>query len=135
MSSSLAGAFYSWGYNLNGCLGDGTRVSRSAPVRVQLPDRAVRAATAHTSTCALLQRGQVWCWGSFDNTLLPVLIFGSDTHVGHVPRSIVAGANHFCVVVTRARADCGTADVAACHAVADDNAEVASAQQAADTVW
>jgi hypothetical protein len=134
-----AGAFYSWGYNLWGCLGDGTTVSRNAPVRVRLPERAVLAAASRASTCALLFGGQVWCWGRMHRIEIspsPVLIFSSHTHVGSVPRSIVAGSDHFCVV-TVARAVCKAAGSADC--LADDHgsnaAESAEAQRNDDTVW
>ena len=122
-----------------GCLGDGTTVSRNAPVRVRLPDRAVLAAASRASTCALLFGGQVWCWGRIYHikiSLSPVLIFSSHTHVGSVPRSIVAGKDHFCVV-TVARAVCNAADSADC--LADEHgsntAESAQAQRNDDTVW
>jgi hypothetical protein len=66
----------------------------------------------------------------------PVLIFSSDTHVGSVPRSIVAGSDHFCVV-TVARAVCNAAGSADC--LADEHgpnaAKSAEAHRHDDTVW
>jgi len=130
---------YSWGYNQLGCLGDGTTVSRSAPVRVRLPERALHAAAARSSTCALLQGGHVWCWGVLAQSHLPVLMFGSDVYAGHVPRSLVGGADHFCVVVARVREACAAADSGTCQAAAaaapEDSAQAVLSHHSADTVW
>ncbi len=132
-----SGALYSWGYNIVGCLGDGTKVSRNAPVRVRLPERAVLAAASVASTCALLQGAQIWCWGGFF-PLSPALVFNIGTHAGSVPRFMVAGANHFCVV-TVARAECSMTDGAQCQAAADeapsDNPHVTRARRNDDVVW
>jgi hypothetical protein len=138
------GALYSWGYNLHGCLGDGTTASRSAPVPVRLPERAVRVAASKTSTCAALHNHQVWCWGAVGSaesaySLSPILMFGSGASAGSILRSIVAGDRHFCVVAAIAIAACTEADSAECRASVDDvaldGAKAALAQRSVDTVW
>ena len=59
---------YAWGANGRGQLGDGTTISRSAPVRAQTPAgvmfTAVAAGGLHS--LALDSTGNVWSWG--DNT-------------------------------------------------------------------
>ena len=120
-----------------GCLGDGTSISRNAPVRVQLPDRAVTAAAAQASTCALLHAGEVWCWGQSSRSLTPVLIFSSGTHASSLPRFIVAGTSHFCAV-TVARSACNVTDGAERQALGHDaitDTSVSWAQRNDDTVW
>lgn len=139
-----AGALYSWGYNLHGCLGDGTTISRSAPVPVRLPERAVRVAASTRSTCAALHNHQVWCWGGVGSAagahaLSPILMFGSGANAGSILRSIVAGDSHFCVVAAIVIATCTEADSAGCSASVDDaaldGAKAALAERSVDTVW
>jgi alpha-tubulin suppressor-like RCC1 family protein len=63
------GAYYDWGANAHGQLGDGTRTERDTPVRVPLP-RPVRSASMGGSladngqTMALLAGGALWEWGA-----------------------------------------------------------------------
>ena len=112
-------------------------------MRVRLPDRAVRAAASQASTCALLRDGQVWCWGVASSVLFlsPVRIFGGSTHAGGMPRSIVAGSRHFCVVVVRERAICSEADssvgcmASSNPAAATDSLQSAWGLHSSDTVW
>ena len=53
-----------WGRNESGQLGDGTTTSRAVPVAVQgLASRAVAVAVGGYHSCALLDNGQVECWG------------------------------------------------------------------------
>jgi alpha-tubulin suppressor-like RCC1 family protein len=62
------GSVWCWGNNGKGQLGDGTTNSSNVPVRVAaLPAKAVQisAGDANVShSCALLQDGSAWCWGS-----------------------------------------------------------------------
>jgi alpha-tubulin suppressor-like RCC1 family protein len=63
------GAYYDWGYNAAGQLGDGTTANADRPVRVALP-AAVRQVSQGGSgpdngqTIAILADGSVWTWGN-----------------------------------------------------------------------
>jgi alpha-tubulin suppressor-like RCC1 family protein len=57
------GSLWCWGRNTHGQLGDGTTDSRSRPVRVELPGRAVLVAAGGAHTCAGLEDGSLRCWG------------------------------------------------------------------------
>jgi alpha-tubulin suppressor-like RCC1 family protein len=61
----LHGTVYCWGYNEQGQLGDCTVTNRGAPVRVTLPRRrAVQVAAGARHTCAVLEGGELYCWGA-----------------------------------------------------------------------
>lgn len=51
-----------WGRNASGELGDGTRVTRPTPVRVELSD-VVQVSMGGASTCARVGSGVAYCWG------------------------------------------------------------------------
>jgi alpha-tubulin suppressor-like RCC1 family protein len=63
------GAYYDWGYNAAGQLGDGSTANRDVPVRVTLPS-AVRqvsqggSGATNGQTVAILANGSVWAWGN-----------------------------------------------------------------------
>lgn len=53
-----------WGLNSRGQLGDGTSTQRDAPVNVQgLSSGAVALAAGEEHTCALMDSGEIKCWG------------------------------------------------------------------------
>lgn len=128
---------------MNGCLGDGTTAPRSAPVRVPLPERAVRLAASYSSTCVLLHGGCVWCWGWTGQThsLSPILVFGNSNGIsaGYVPISIAAGKSHFCVVVRHTRKACEPGGNGMCQTSAHeadlDAGEAESVGRMDETVW
>lgn len=63
----VAGEVWCWGRNFYGQLGDGSASSFDevrAPVRAKLPGKALQLGVGHVSACALVEGGQVWCWGS-----------------------------------------------------------------------
>jgi alpha-tubulin suppressor-like RCC1 family protein len=62
------GAYYDWGYNAAGQLGDGNTVNSAVPVEVKLP-AAVRqvfqggSGATNGQTIAILANASVWAWG------------------------------------------------------------------------
>ena len=62
------GTVWAWGYNSNGCLGDGTTTNRNTPVQVKGADGSgnltgVTAISAGNCSLALKSDGTVWAWG------------------------------------------------------------------------
>jgi len=58
------GAVLCWGYNANGELGDGTRIDKSQPVYVNgLSGVVTSIAVGDDHTCAVMETGEVQCWG------------------------------------------------------------------------
>lgn len=89
------GAYYDWGYNAAGQLGDGTTTNSAVPVQVKLPSPVTEvfqggSGPKNGQTIAILQNGSVWTWGDNDrgqlgigtrtNALTPVKV--------HVPNSV-----------------------------------------------
>ena len=63
-----------WGAN-NGQLGDGTKGTLAlAPVKVTLPGPVATASATANGACALLESGQVYCWGDTFQSLTPQLM-------------------------------------------------------------
>ena len=63
------GAYYDWGYNAAGQLGDGGTASSDLPVRVRLPAPVRQvfqggSGPGNGQTIALLTNGSVWGWGN-----------------------------------------------------------------------
>jgi len=73
------GSMACWGMNARGQLGDGTTISRSAPVKVQDMSNATAVASAFDHTCATLSSGEVKCWGSNSQGQL-----GDGTSIDHL---------------------------------------------------
>lgn len=100
-----SGAVKCWGANESGQLGDGTLISRSAPVGVKgLESGIVAIAAGKSHTCALSAIGAIKCWGanasgqlgdkSTIDRVAPVIVSGLSGDVV----SLDAGANHTCAV-------------------------------------
>lgn len=106
-----SGTVKCWGGNVEGRLGDGTTVQRTAPVKVANLTNVVAIAAGRSHTCALVDNGHVFCWGynasgqlgdgTVINQLLPVRVKGL-TKV----RAVSAGASHTCAVLTSGRVKC-----------------------------
>jgi alpha-tubulin suppressor-like RCC1 family protein len=63
------GAYYDWGVNNNGQLGDGTSTDSDVPVKVPLRLRVTAVSqggsiTANGQTIATLSDGTLWAWGA-----------------------------------------------------------------------
>jgi hypothetical protein len=61
---TVGGDVYAGGYNFNGQVGDGTSTNRSSPVRVNLPDKAWLVRAGGNNSCAVLNDGALFCWGT-----------------------------------------------------------------------
>lgn len=57
------GEVYTWGYNEKGQLGDGTKVNKNIPTKVNLPEKIVKIASLQQRTVALGESGKVYVWG------------------------------------------------------------------------
>jgi alpha-tubulin suppressor-like RCC1 family protein len=65
------GAYYDWGYNAAGQLGDGTTTDSAVPVQVSLPSPVAQvfqggSGPTNGQTIAILKNGSVWMWGDND---------------------------------------------------------------------
>jgi alpha-tubulin suppressor-like RCC1 family protein len=57
------GTVWSWGYNGNGQLGDGTTIQEKLPVQSILISSVIQVAAGESHTLALKSDGTVWAWG------------------------------------------------------------------------
>ncbi|MFO1373809.1 MAG: Ig-like domain-containing protein [Agitococcus sp.] len=102
------GSVSCWGDNNNGQLGDGTQTTRLQATPVTgLAAKATQLALSYQSTCALLETGNVQCWGSnsqgvlglgdskIDRKITPTTIV-IDSNLK--AKRLVAGKNHFCAI-------------------------------------
>jgi YD repeat-containing protein len=112
-----AGQVTCWGWNGSGQLGNGTNVNVDAPpAPVVLPGGATATAIAagDSHTCALLNSGQVTCWGSDSNGQLgngaagsvnappsPITLPGGTTAT-----AIAAGGTHTCALLISGQVTC-----------------------------
>lgn len=154
------GAVYCWGDNTSGQLGDGTATNREAPALVAaLPHTAQAHATqvsaGEDQTCALLNTGQVYCWGNNgarqlgDGTVVPssrvpVQTLAVAADGGAEPFQATAlslGGKHACAIGADKRAWCWGENQSGNHggqcgvapALADD-VPIATAVNGVDTV-
>lgn len=108
------GSVSCWGQNEYGQLGTGDRVTMSSPTLIAPFDSgrtAVDVSAGRSHTCALLDNGQVSCWGqgslghgSLGSSNVPLTI----THSGGISNavSISAGYEHSCAALSNGSAMC-----------------------------
>jgi len=81
-----------WGQNRTGQLGDGTTEDRSAPVPVTTAEGPIAAlALGYTNACALMEAGDIVCWGSSVSVFL-------ESGAQAAYRTVSVGASHACGV-------------------------------------
>ena len=101
-----------WGQNTDGQLGDGTKINRPTPVAVAgLSGKVTSLALGDGHTCALLQTGQIQCWGSNggalgDGTSTDRLAPVTVTALGGNATSISAGMAHTCALLQSGQVRC-----------------------------
>ncbi|SMP57834.1 stalk domain-containing protein [Anoxynatronum buryatiense] len=64
MAIKSDGTLWSWGFNDNGMLGDGTDTSRQTPVQISTLSNVVDVSTGFRTAVALKNDGTVWAWGN-----------------------------------------------------------------------
>jgi alpha-tubulin suppressor-like RCC1 family protein len=94
-----------WGYNTQGQLGDGTNTEHSIPADVYGLTSGVKGITAKEShTCALMEGGNVKCWGNNifgelgDGTTNSRLIPFDVSGISSGTKAITAGDYHTCAL-------------------------------------
>lgn len=107
------GGVWCWGRNTHGQLGDGSHVNRFLPIQVTGLSGGVQAIAAGEShTCALVDSGAMYCWGSNAK--------GQIGNGGEVDRAqptavsglaqgvavIAAGSEHTCAITTAGAVRC-----------------------------
>ena len=99
------GEIYCWGWNGFGQLGDGTFYDSSIPVKVKMPEnsRAVSLSLGGTHSCALLEKQEVFCWGSNQFRQISNSEIAEITTPNKIPlendaniSQIMAGSRHTC---------------------------------------
>ena len=109
------GSVRCWGRNNLGQLGDGTNLNRNSPVQVNLGHNrtAVSVSAGVDFTCALLDNGNISCWG--DNSF-GILADGSTNHsnspvtvnhsAGNRPVSISSSGKSVCAIMENGSVRC-----------------------------
>jgi alpha-tubulin suppressor-like RCC1 family protein len=59
----IDGVVLCWGFNEQGALGDGTNVTRTAPVLLNKNIKFKKLAAGAYFTCGISLGGQTYCWG------------------------------------------------------------------------
>jgi len=110
---SVSGAAYCWGANGLGQVGDGTTITRSAPVPVAGGHMFQAVSARSAGACALDTSGSAYCWGSNTSgqlgigsvsigpTSTPVAVSGGLTFV-----AVSAGPSHTCALTAAGAAYC-----------------------------
>ena len=100
-----AGSVFCWGANAERQLGSATHINSSVPVPVErLPDTpAIELAAGNAFSCALLEGGEVWCWGSDADGQHGDAMVDSDgapsrAELSMAATAVTAGAGHACAI-------------------------------------
>ena len=106
-----SGSVRCWGSNVNGQIGDGSRLDRVGPVTVSGIKNAVSITAGGRHSCALLADRSVRCWGSnasgqlgdgtTEDRSVPVSVRGITTAT-----AVSAGSEHTCAVLAEGTALC-----------------------------
>ena len=118
------GDVFCWGKNNYGQLGDGTTSNRDTPtITASLGTKAVAIAAGYDHTCAILDNGEVSCWGRNQNGQLgdgnegidstsPISTDTLGTNRDAI--AISAGLDHTCVILDNGDVSCwGNSDYGA----------------------
>jgi alpha-tubulin suppressor-like RCC1 family protein len=104
------GELLCWGANNDGQLGigDQTGADQPTPVKVPLPGKVIAASAGTAHSCAILEGGEVWCWGrkssyasgaEYDYYPVAVPALGGTTASGTtVATAVAAGGGHSCAM-------------------------------------
>jgi len=104
------GVLKCWGHNSHGQLGDGTWTTQYSPVTVSLPSgrTATAVAVGGAFTCAIVDNGSLYCWGSNfdgqlgDNASNPVdsnIPLHVDLGFGRTAVAVSNGYAHVCAIL------------------------------------
>jgi alpha-tubulin suppressor-like RCC1 family protein/pimeloyl-ACP methyl ester carboxylesterase len=58
------GTLWGWGNNLNGQLGDGSKISKSFPVQISAPNSWLKVEAGQGFTLGIKSNGTLWAWGN-----------------------------------------------------------------------
>ncbi|MEP7084264.1 MAG: hypothetical protein ABI854_05960, partial [Betaproteobacteria bacterium] len=106
------GAVKCWGRNHEGQLGDSTQAPRLAPViAAGLSSGVTAIAAGGFHTCALIDSGEVRCWGHNRHGQLGTSTAMDQAVPSAVPglagvRAIAAGADHTCAILAGGKLEC-----------------------------
>jgi len=104
-----------WGWNDDGQIGDGTTVTRTTPVHVDLGigRKAVAITAGFSHTCAILDNGSAMCWGQgqqgnlgnggYSDSSTPTQV---SLPSGRTAIAIAGGTDHTCAILDNASIVC-----------------------------